>query len=191
MLMTIFRYPKANTFCIASFLAKKKKTLQACVTVVPSLLSCSGSLILSFLCWVSYSDCPSCPVPTSLSRLSCSDYLVPAILNTSLMTLLSCRCCHVLACPRCSVQADLSRLICPGYPVLLVLSQMSYPDCHSTAVLRFLSWLYYPNCLLWLSYPTYLVQAFLLHHSCSHSPVLAVMSWHLVLSILSWLNCPG
>ncbi len=95
----------------------------------------SGSNVLSWLsCTLSCSrlSCPSCPVLSCPSTfvlsspgwpglLSCSDYLMSAILSR-----MPCPSCHVLAvmfllfCSLCSDQADLSRLTCPSCHVPII-----------------------------------------------------------------------
>jgi hypothetical protein len=142
-----------------------------------------------------------------LPQLSCPSCPFPATLPTAFLTLLCCRCCHVLSVfsrkswPFYLFQADLSgqphHTGCPGWPILVGLAQMSYQlSCQNFPIpvvlsflsfsghplLSFLSWLYYPDCLLWLYCTGCPTPAFLSRLSCPDCPVPA---------ILLWLSCPS
>ncbi len=108
-------------------------------------------------------------------RLSCSDWLVTAVLLW-----LSCSNCPVravlsfLSCSGHPVQADLARLICqldlsrstcPGCPVWDVLSLLFRHGCTAVFVL---CWSFCPSC------------------PC---PALGGLSWLSYHSVLSWLSC--
>jgi hypothetical protein len=130
----------------------------------------------SYLAFLSRLSSPGCPVPAarpcySSSCLSCP---LPATLSTALRTLLSWLVLFV--CPASPVYADLSgrtiSIYLYGCPVSVVPPQTSYPDCPFMVVPPplscpscpllavifwpscplFQSWLYCPDCLLWLSF---------------------------------------
>jgi hypothetical protein len=93
---------------------------------------------------------PACFVPAVLSQLMCQlshpnsllystpDAAIPSLLSClslSFLSRLTYRCSPVnVDLSRLTCQADLSRLTCPRCPVLVVLSQMSYPDYPATVV---------------------------------------------------------
>jgi hypothetical protein len=101
---------------------------------------------------MSWLFCPSCPIPYVLSHLICMVFLswlaylfcpIPAALLQQPCQQLFFNTCLVFAVmfPIGPVQASLVyrgwpiRFTCPGCPILVVLSQMSYPDCLATTFL--------------------------------------------------------
>ncbi len=103
---------------------------------------------------------------------------------------------HQLYCHGCSATVIPSQLSCPSGPVLL--SYSTHP------LLSFLSCLYHPSCLLWLSCPCCPAQAFLSKLSClsiivpsSFAPAALYLCHNLplphcpVLSVLFYMPCVG
>ncbi len=111
-----------------------------------------------------------CPIPALRPQMSCPGYPVPALRyswpQAPVPAVLSC---PVL--PRLICKANLPRQTCLGYPLqspaMVVPPQLSRPGRHVPSLL---SWLYYPDCPLWLSYQA--VLAFLL---CSWCPFPGVL----------------
>ncbi len=93
----------------------------------------------------------------------------------------------VLSCPSGNLPdflSELQRLSLPGCPLLVVLSLLL---CSGHAVLCFLSWLYYPVCILALLsqlFCSVLVPSLLSQPSCSVCLVLTLLSQ------MSYTGCP-
>jgi hypothetical protein len=132
------------------------------------------------------------PVISVLSRLTFPGWSVSRSVQTVL---------YRQFCPGCPI-----RLSYPGCPVRVVLSQMSYLNCHDCSIpvvclscpvltvmfwsfcLCFLSWLYNPVCLLWHYCPGCPFPAFL---SLMSSPGCLVPAACPVPAVLYQLCCPG
>jgi hypothetical protein len=151
-----------------------------------SKLSCSSCLAnenLSTALLTSLS-LPGSPVISVLSRLTCLGHLSDQPVETLLLRLSCPDCPARLSCPGCPVPAVLSGWSCPRCP----LSRSFCFSCPVLAVmfwpfsLCFLSWPYYPVCLLRLSCPGCPVPKILSRLSCLSCPIPA---------FLSQLSCSG